>query len=114
MHIRRCVFQGMAIGALIFTATLPAHADRLVTGGRLVKVLSTRMPNDASFVVLTEGGSGPCATNWIYFYPSGASSPEIQQRSYAAALLALSTGMRVDIDATDTSCLGAYLISVYL
>jgi Family of unknown function (DUF5992) len=100
-------------GTLILAMAIPAHADWLVTGGRIVKIHSTRAASDASFVVLTEGGTGPCAAYWIYFYPTGACSPEIQKRSYAAALMALSTGMRVDIAATDTNCEGAFVISVY-
>lgn len=105
--------HGLLVGALIFALAVPAQADRLVTGGRIAKILSTRMANDPSFVVLTEGGTGPCATSWIFFYPSGASDLDMQKRSYAAALMALSAGMRVDIEATDANCQGAYVITVY-
>lgn len=98
---------------VVLSVSGPVQADVLVTGGRIAKVTNTRGANDASFVVLTEGGTGPCSGQWIYFYPSGASDPEMHKRSYAAVLMAMAAGMRVEIEATDTSCNGAYYIAVY-
>jgi hypothetical protein len=90
-----------------------AQADVLITGARIAKVLNVRSAGDASFVVLTEGGTGSCVGQWIFFYPSGASSPEVQKRAFAQVLMAQATGMRVDIESSDATCANAYAIFTY-
>lgn len=85
-----------------------------MTGGRVVKVLNLPRINDEGFVLLTEGGTGACANGqWIHFYPIGGTNPEAFKRAYSAALLAVATGMRVDIEALDASCGAALFIFVY-
>jgi hypothetical protein len=99
------------VGLSLFSAA--ADADVLINGGRIVKIANTRSASDPSFIVFVEGGTGNCANGWLYFYPSGASNPEIQKRAYAAALMAMATGARVDVEATTNSCTDAYVITVY-
>ena len=98
-----------------FAVTTSASADPLMVGSRIAKILNVRSANDASFVVQTEGGTGTCAGSWIYFYPAGSSAAaaEAHKRAYAAVLMAMTTGMRVDIESVDASCSGAYAIFVY-
>jgi hypothetical protein len=101
------------ITATLFFVALSASAGTLVSGGRITKIGNTRSSLDPSFIVFVEGGAGPCANNWLYFYPSGSSNAEIQKRAYAAALLALSTNATVTIEAASTdSCLDAYYIGI--
>jgi hypothetical protein len=108
------IVRSLAVLIMLIAASNIAYADRLVAGARIVYVGNTRSASDPSFVVRTEGGTGPCAnSSWIFFYPSGASNADIQKRAYTAAMLALTTGMLVDIEAVDASCGGAYFISVY-
>jgi hypothetical protein len=91
-----------------------ALADPLVAGARIAKILNVRNVGDSSFVLQTEGGTGIC-NSWIYFYPTSTSTAalEAQKRAYAAALMAMSTGMRVDIESVDATCSGAYAIFIY-
>jgi hypothetical protein len=110
MKLTRIFASALAIALPLFAAT--ADADVLVSGGRIVKIGNTRSPLDSSFVLFVEGGVGPCANKWIYFYPSGDSNPEIQKRAYTAALMAMATGANVDIEATTNNCVDAYFILV--
>ena len=115
MHLTRnqSVKQILFAFVLTLAAIDSVCAAPIVVGAQIAKVLNIRSPNDASFVVLTQGGSGSCAGQWIYFYPSGASNQEAQKRAYVAVMMALATGMRVDIESADTACENAYAIFTY-
>ena len=87
-----------AVAATIcMAAVTPAKAGDLVIGGRVVRVANTG--NNASvFSVWVDGGSqNLCGSGWITFPASAVTDPEIHKRAYAAALLALTTGMPVRV-----------------
>lgn len=109
------MFKTIAMTFAIGCFVAPVKADPLLSGGKVVKIANTRGASDASFVILTQGGNGPCSNGWIYFYPTGASTPEMQKRAYAAVMLAIATGMRIDVEAPtgSTSCLDAYFVATY-
>jgi hypothetical protein len=113
-HGLRKLSLAIMIAATSIVVTTAANAGPIVTGAKVTKVLNTRGPHDASFIVWTEGGTGPCANSYIYFYPTGGSNPEMQKRAYSAALIAMTTGLRVDIEShPDNNCQNAYFINVY-
>jgi hypothetical protein len=94
-----------------------AHAGYLAVGVTVTKVSNTNS-NDQSFVVTFTGGTGPCTSGtgstFVIFPLSAAPDADTHKRAYAAALLALTTGMRVTLyNYTSDSCTGASYIEVY-
>lgn len=85
------------VTAICMAAAMPAQSGDLVVGGRVVRVANTSN-NLSMFSVQVAGGSpNLCGSGWITFPVSAASDPEIHKRAYAAALVALTTGMPVRV-----------------
>jgi hypothetical protein len=86
-----------AIGTINLAMTVPAGAADLVIGGRVVR-LSNTGNNSTLFSIEVAGGStNLCGSSWIHFPASAAGDAEIHKRAYAAALVALTTGMPVRV-----------------
>lgn len=105
----------IAMIVVMWTFSASVNADSLIVGGKVVRMANTRGAGDTSFAMFTQGGNGLCSNGWVYFYPTGASTLEMQKRAYAAVMLAMATGMRIDVEAQagSTSCLDAYFVAVY-
>ena len=90
-----------------------AHAGYLVQGATITEVANTGS-NQAKFTIRTTGGTGPCVGSTYIFFPASAAVDESSfSRAYAAALIALTTGMKVDIlNYSSDSCDGAAFIGV--
>lgn len=75
----------------------PAAAGDLVLGGRIVRIANTGN-NSPVFSIEVSGGSlNLCGTGWITFPASVAADPDTHKRAYAAALVAMTTGMTVRV-----------------
>ncbi|MBM0105754.1 hypothetical protein JM946_13515 [Steroidobacter sp. S1-65] len=101
------------VAAICVGASTPALCGDLVIGGRVVRVANTG--NNASVFSVEIAGGSPnlCANGWITFPVSASSDPEIHKRAYAAALLALTTGMPVRVhNYHSNSCDAASYIEV--
>ena len=106
-----------ALGLSCTLALMPSaalHAGNLVLGAQIVKVANTRDNVADSFIVITQGGSGPCSSaSFITFAATGAYNTETLKRAYAAALLAFSTGSPVTINnPSNNACDGAVYIEI--
>ena len=92
-----------------------AQAGYIATGARVTHVSSTN-GNTASFQVMVAGGTGPCTSEsgtWVVFPLSAAPDADTHKRAYAAALLALTTGMPVILfNYSSDSCTGASYVDV--
>ncbi|MET1257498.1 DUF5992 family protein [Aliikangiella maris] len=62
-----------------------------------IEAVGNTSGNKANFYVRTTGGAGPCVGQQITFPEADASNPNAHQRAYSAALMALSSGMKVKI-----------------
>jgi Family of unknown function (DUF5992) len=84
-------------GILLFTLALEVNAGWLAWDAQLTAVTNTSGNTD-SFVVLFTGGTGACASQGQVTFPRDATtSQEVLRRAYATALMALATGMKVNI-----------------
>jgi hypothetical protein len=91
---------------------MPATAGSLVTNATITKILDTS-GNQTQFAIVVSGGTGPCANTVIYFPVGAAVDVDTHKRAYAAALLALATGMRISAwNYTGNNCEGAAYIDV--
>jgi hypothetical protein len=70
--------------------------------------------NQTKFAVAVSGGTGPCTGGvWITFPASAAPDLEAHKRAYSAALVALTTAMKVtNYNYNDNNCAGASYIEV--
>jgi hypothetical protein len=104
----------LATGILAALIGGTAGAGTLVADAVVTTVFNSRVENDSSFVVYTQGGTGPCTNGLVIaFYPTGGSDADKVRRAYAAALLALTTGYRVTIsNDNNTTCTAAVHIAV--
>lgn len=93
-----------------------AQAGYIVTGATVIHVSSTN-GNTTSFQVMVSGGTGPCTSvtgTWVVFPLAAAPDADTHKRTYAAALLALTTGMRVTLyNYADDNCVGASYVDLY-
>jgi hypothetical protein len=87
----------------------------LAFDAKITRVANTSS-NNSSFSVLVTGGTGPCTNGgWISFPVSIAPDPDTHKRAYAAALLALTTGMSLRIHIyTNDDCHAATYIEIAL
>lgn len=94
-----------------------AQAGYIVVGATVTHVSSTNGNNQA-FQVQVAGGTGPCANatgSWVIFPLSAAADADAHKRAYAAALLALTTGMRVTfVNYSNDSCNGASYVDIHI
>jgi hypothetical protein len=94
MGTRKRVFGSLVT---LIAAFSTAHAGDLVVNGAVVRVANTG-DNQPVFSIQVSGGSpNLCGGGWITFPVSAAADVEAHRRAYAAALLALSTGMNVRV-----------------
>jgi hypothetical protein len=97
-------------------ASASAQAAHIVQDATIIRVSSTN-GNTASFQVMVAGGTGPCTSlsgTWVVFPVAAAPHADTHKRAYAAALLALTTGMRVVLyNYTDDNCVLASYVDVY-
>lgn len=93
-----------------------AQAGYIATGATIIRVSSTN-GNTASFQVMVAGGTGPCTSEsgtWVVFPLSAAPDADTHKRAYAAALLALTTGMPVVLyNYANDDCVGASYVDVH-
>lgn len=85
------------VATVCMAAAMTAEPGDLVTGGRVVRVANTGNNSSVFSVEVAGGSQNLCANGWITFPVSAASDPEIHKRAYAAALVALTTGMPVRV-----------------
>lgn len=91
---RNLLLTGAA--SLSFSVAGPAAAGDLVMEARVAKITNTGS-NGNTFGIKVSGGSlNLCGTGWISF-PASATDADSHKRAYAAALLALSTGVPVRV-----------------
>ena len=92
-----------------------AQAGYVATDATVLRVSSTN-GNTASFQVMVAGGTGPCTSVsgiWVVFPLSAAPDADTHKRAYAAALLALATGMSVTLyNYTNDNCVLASYVDV--
>jgi hypothetical protein len=112
--MQQFVLSFALMGCGLFCAS--ARAGQIVTGATVIHVSSTN-GNTTAFQVLVAGGVGVCTSEtgtWIVFPLSAAADADTHKRTYAAALLALATGMRVNLhNYASDSCTGASYVDVY-
>jgi Family of unknown function (DUF5992) len=102
----------MLLCATVALISFSAHAGYVIQGATIVNVGSTN-GNAAQFHVVVTGGAGPCVGQTILFHISNAPDADTHKRAYAAALLALAMGYRVNIyNYTDNNCAGASYIDI--
>jgi hypothetical protein len=92
-----------------------AQAGYIATDATVIRISSTN-GNTASFQVMVAGGTGPCTSvngTWVVFPLSAAPDADTHNRAYAAAMLALATGMRVTLyNYTNDDCVQASYVAV--
>jgi Family of unknown function (DUF5992) len=89
-----------------------AVAGDLALNARVVRVANTGN-NSTVFSVAVSGGSLNLCSGWITFPVSAAPDADTHKRAYAAALLALSSGMLVRVhNYSSDSCEGASYIDL--
>jgi hypothetical protein len=104
------VFAFMMVGGSVRVLAAGAY---IVQGATITNIMSTNGNGDA-FAIITSGGSGSCANTEVYFPQSAAPDADTFKRAYAAALTAITTGMRVSIyNYTDSTCLTASYVQIY-
>jgi len=81
---------------LVVLCVANAQAGYVLTGGSLTTVTNTA-DNAPQFAVIANGGGGPCAGQWITFPRDATSDAENHRRAFALALLAHTTGSKVNI-----------------
>lgn len=113
MFRRKLASIVMSAACTLFGAN--AQAGYIATGATITHVSSTN-GNTASFQVQVAGGTGPCTSatgTWVIFTLSAAPDADTFKRAYAAALLALTTGMSVIIvNYSSDNCAGASYLDV--
>lgn len=89
--------RSLILALLAFAAAGESFAGDLVVGGTVVKVTNTS--NNASvFAIQVSGGtSNSCTGGWVTFSLAAAADADAHKRAYAAALLALTTGLPVRV-----------------
>lgn len=110
----RLLSRSITLAACLFSAN--AYAGYIVVGATVTHISSTN-GNNQSFQVQVAGGTGPCTNGtgmWVVFPLSAAPDADTHKRAYAAAMLALATGMRVTLyNYSDDGCTGASYVDVY-
>ena len=100
----------MGLCATLVSLNVLAGGEYIVVEGTVTSVANTGS-NLENFVVRTTGGSGICTSS--RFPLSSAPNKGVHDRAYAAALLALTTGMEVTIyNYEDNSCEKAVYLSI--
>ena len=97
------------------TTSLATHSGELIRDATVIEVSNTYY-NGPDFMIILKGGTGTClsATRTMITFPeSKKQSDESYKQSFAIALSALSTGMKVRVHNFESdSCLGANFISI--
>jgi len=100
------LYRSALIAAILCGAGGTALAGAyLVTGGTVTQVANTSGNNPAFVVLVTGGTSNTCPATWIIFSQADAPDAATFQRAYAAAMVALTTGVSVSIyNYADATC----------
>lgn len=95
----------------------PVAQAGYIAQGAVIKQLSNMGGNANAFGVEIVGGSGPSSSStsaWIWFPVGAAPDGPTHQRAYAAAMMAMSMGLRVKIfNYSSDDCNNASFISIY-
>ena len=111
-RLKRLYIVGL-LALLVPAIDALAAGAYLVQGGIVTKISSTNA-NLSAFAIQVSGGSvNTCASIWINFNQADAPDAATFTRAYAAALLALTTGVPVQIyNYYDTTCQRAGLVEL--
>jgi hypothetical protein len=86
-----------AMATVCLAATGSAVAGDLVTGGRVVRIANTGNNLNVFSVEVAGGSQNLCSNVWITFPATAAPDADTYKRAYAAALVALTTGVLVRV-----------------
>jgi hypothetical protein len=86
-----------AMAAICMMVENPAVAGDLVVGGRIIRITNTGANMPVFSIEVSGGSTNLCGSGWITFPVSAAPDADTHKRAYAAALLALSTGLSVRV-----------------
>jgi hypothetical protein len=112
ISVQAPVFAGSALLLALCAPPVFAAGGYIVKQATITSVTNTSN-NQSVFTVKVSGGTGTCTNTGIVFQLSDAGDASVLNRAYAAALLALSTGMPVNIfNYVDTTCDHAAFIEV--
>ncbi|NQZ10438.1 MAG: hypothetical protein HRT35_25070 [Algicola sp.] len=99
----------------LMTTSLATHSAELIRDATVIEVFNTNT-NGADFGIVLEGGTGRCVspTRTVITFPeTKKQSDDSYKQSFAIALSALSTGMKVRVhNFEDNLCTGANFIAI--
>ena len=116
-HARR-LFNGICVLLLPFSYINTVVAAELLVSGPNARItgVNANWNNEGRFAVYIVGGAPgtPCA-GWVFFNPSNLSSTNqgAHKLNYAAALAAMTTKQRVEIQGATVNCWDAIGIATY-
>jgi hypothetical protein len=107
--MERNMKKHLLLAAALLTASGFAFgAGGYVVQGAQVKTVGNTSGNGPNFWIVTNGGTGPCINQGIYFNQASAGDVATFNRGYKLLLLAMTTGQKVNIyNYVDTSCTNA-------
>jgi len=109
------MFKKIAMLFVMSTSIAMAQGDYIAQDAKIVRVTNTA-GNQDEFIINVVGGTGVCtgqAPTMIKFKLASATSPEIFNRAFSMALMALSTGQKVSVyNYVDTACDNAVYIGI--
>jgi hypothetical protein len=106
----------LPISLLFISSLSSATGQYIASNAKITKVVNTAS-NSAAFIIVVEGGTGPCVTTTtqknIYFPRVSAANQDVYDRAYMSAMTALSAGNKVNIyNYADGTCNNAVAIEI--
>ena len=87
----------MTILLLTLVGISTASAGTYVVRNAVITKIANTSSNENKFAIFVEGGTGSCVNEWVHFPESAATSKEIHERAYSAALAAMTAGIKVTL-----------------